>query len=59
MLIIIEGLIGKRCLVYIDDILIFVENRKEQEESLKSIEKRLYKYNLIIKEKYLFMNEKK
>ncbi|KAG0438461.1 Retrovirus-related Pol polyprotein from transposon opus [Dictyocoela muelleri] len=50
MNIILKGLIGKICLNYIDDILIFSENIDEHKRNLDIIKARLCKYNLQINE---------
>ncbi|KAG0433307.1 Transposon Ty3-I Gag-Pol polyprotein [Dictyocoela muelleri] len=50
MNIILEGLVKKICLNYIDDILIFSENIEEHKQYLVTVEERLNEYNLKINE---------
>ncbi|KAG0440541.1 Retrovirus-related Pol polyprotein from transposon opus [Dictyocoela muelleri] len=47
---ILEGMIGKICLSYIDDILVFGKDVSEHDDNLKIIKDRLKKYNLVINE---------
>ncbi|KAG0437575.1 Retrovirus-related Pol polyprotein from transposon opus [Dictyocoela muelleri] len=50
MNIILEELVGKICLNYIDDILIFSENIEEHKQNLVTVKERLNEYNLKINE---------
>lgn len=47
MHLILEGLIGNACLVYIDDILVYGKNEEEHDINLQSVEKRLVEYGLV------------
>lgn len=42
-----QDMIGKRCLIYIDDILVFGKDKQEHDENLKSVLQRLKECNLI------------
>lgn len=46
MSIVLEGLIGEKCIVYIDDILIFGETIKKHDENLKLVLERINEYGL-------------
>ena len=46
MTLVLEGLIGKACLVYIDDILIFGKTETEHDDNFKRVLERLEKYGL-------------
>lgn len=46
MSIIFENLIGNQCLIYIDDILVFGENKTEHDNNLKMVLERMKLYNL-------------
>ncbi|KAG0440169.1 Retrovirus-related Pol polyprotein from transposon 17.6 [Dictyocoela muelleri] len=48
MSIILDNLIDKICLVYIDDILVFSNNEDDHKEHIKIINSRLNEYNLKI-----------
>ena len=48
MSIILKDLMYKKCLVYIDDILVFGETEKEHDENLEQIMNRLKKYKMNI-----------
>lgn len=48
MNIILEGFIGKICFCYIDDIIIFGENKQKHDENFKTVVKRLKEFNLKI-----------
>lgn len=55
MTMVLEGLIGKVCLVYLDYILIFGKTKSEHDLNLKLVLNRLEKYNLKInKDKSMF-----
>ncbi len=59
MQIILEGLVFKKCLVYIDDILIFGETKEELQENECLVRERLKRYNLeenVKKGKYMQEN---
>jgi hypothetical protein len=47
MTLILEGLLGKICLVYVDDILIFGKTIEEHDRNFEEVKKRLDEYNLI------------
>lgn len=47
MTLIFEGLIGKCCLIYIDDILVFGRTETEHENNLKLVMERIKKYGLV------------
>jgi hypothetical protein len=47
MYLILEGLIGNACLVYIDDILVYGKTESEHDNNLKLVEERLSEYGLI------------
>ncbi|KAF9761956.1 Retrovirus-related Pol polyprotein from transposon opus [Nosema granulosis] len=46
MHLVLKDLIGTCCLVYIDDILVFVKDRKEHDENLKKVLERIEEYGL-------------
>lgn len=46
MELILTGLVGEKCLVYVDDILVFGRDMKEHDDNLKAVEERLKEYNL-------------
>lgn len=46
MNIVLQGLLGKCCLVYLDDILVFGKSLEEHNFNLKEVRKRLENYNL-------------
>ena len=48
---VLEGLIGRSCLVYLDDIIIFGKTFQECADNLEKVLTRLRKYNLTLKAK--------
>lgn len=46
MLLVLKGLVGEICLVYIDDILVFGQNKEIHDKNLRSVVKRLAEYGL-------------
>ncbi|KAG0440794.1 Transposon Ty3-G Gag-Pol polyprotein [Dictyocoela muelleri] len=46
MNLVLKGLIGVSCVVYIDDILVFGRNIKEHDENLNKVIERLSEYRL-------------
>ncbi|KAG0441822.1 Retrovirus-related Pol polyprotein from transposon opus [Dictyocoela muelleri] len=46
--IILESMIGKNCLVYIDDIIIFGKDLNKHQENLKMVEDRIKIFGLVI-----------
>ncbi|KAG0437707.1 Retrovirus-related Pol polyprotein from transposon 17.6 [Dictyocoela muelleri] len=47
---ILDGMIGKSCLSYIDDILVFGRDIEEHDKNLNLVKEHLSRYNLIINE---------
>lgn len=50
MYVVLQGLVGKHCLSYIDDILIYGKTIEEHDRNVIIVKKRLRKYGLIIDE---------
>ncbi|KAG0436316.1 Retrovirus-related Pol polyprotein from transposon opus [Dictyocoela muelleri] len=50
MFLVLDGLIGDKCFSYLDDILIFGQDKREHDRNLKEVLNRLKKYNLEINE---------
>ncbi len=46
---VLDGLIGKRCLVYLDDVIIYGSTFEETLANLKLVMARLRKHNLLAK----------
>ena len=59
MYMILEGLVGKSCFVYIDDILVFGRNEEEHDRNLNEIKSRLSRCGLIVNEKKSIVNAKR
>ncbi|KAF7685061.1 Retrovirus-related Pol polyprotein from transposon 17.6 [Cucumispora dikerogammari] len=59
MYMVLEGLIGKTCFVYIDDILVFGRESEEHNKNLSEVKKRLATYGLKINDKKSVINREK
>ncbi|KAF7698520.1 Retrovirus-related Pol polyprotein from transposon opus [Cucumispora dikerogammari] len=58
MYMILEGLVGKGCFVYIDDILVFGRNEEEHDKNLKEIKSRLCRCGLAVNKMKSIINAK-
>jgi hypothetical protein len=55
----LEGLIGRFCYVYVDDILVIGETENEHDDAFKEVSKRLIRYGLIVNQKKVEYKVKK
>lgn len=58
MFMILEGLVGKICLSYIDDIMVFGNTEEEHDSNLKTVIERLKAYGMAINEKKSVFRQK-
>ncbi|KRH92221.1 putative LTR retrotransposon [Pseudoloma neurophilia] len=59
MTMVLEGLIGKKCFNYLDDILIFGKNLSELDENLRDVLDRLNSFHFLINEKKFIFRQSK
>ncbi|KAF7670561.1 Retrovirus-related Pol polyprotein from transposon opus, partial [Cucumispora dikerogammari] len=59
MCVVLDGLIGKTCFVYIDDILVFERESEEHNKNLSEVKKRLATYGLKIDDKKSVIDREK
>ena len=57
MSVVLEGLIGRSCIVYLDDILIYGKDQKEHDENLNLVLGRIKEYGLQINDKKSIYNQ--